>query len=287
MIRTAQAADLPGIKRLWMAAFGDSEAATDFYFSNRMPQEKLLDNLLIDTEEGELRGMLSMLPIDLAAGGLSLPARYFFAIATDERFRRRGISSRLIEEAERETLARGGHASLLVPASGALFDFYGKRGFGSFFYYQPALYQAEAIGDCPEGARLLPPEPAELLRLRDAAFGASSLYARWDEEAMRFIARASAAWGAPLLRFQTEEGEGYAYCEPEGEGFIIKELALDGIGPDRALSVIHRELGGAWYRVRHMGAPGEGLSPYGMIHWLKPAPAMPGGQAPYLGLGKD
>ena len=287
MIRLAQAADLPGIKRLWMAAFADSEAATDFYFDNRMPREKLLDNLLVDTKGGELRGMLSMLPIELVSGGKSYAARYFFAIATDERFRRRGISTRLIEEAERETLARGGHASLLVPASDALFDFYGKRGFDSFFYYLPVRYEGENIGGCPEGARLLPPEPGALLRLRDAAFGTSSLYARWDEEAMGFIARASAAWGAPLLRFELDGGEGYAYCEPDGDGFVIKELALDGIDRDRALAIIHSELGGQWYLARHAGVPGAEMTAYGMIRWLKPTPAMPPGQSPYLGLGKD
>lgn len=201
MIRPARPEDLPGIKRLWMQAFHDSEAATDFYFDHRMPRADLLDCLLIDTRGGELRGMLSLLPIDLVSGGVSYPARYFFAIATDERFRRMGISTALIGEAERITMERGGVASLLVPANPPLFDFYGKRGYEMVFSYQPAVFEGAGIGDCPSGARLLPAEPEDILRLRDTAFSKSRLYVRWDAEALGFVIKASRAWDAPLLRF--------------------------------------------------------------------------------------
>ncbi len=289
MIRPARPEDLPGIKRLWMQAFHDSEAATDFYFDHRMPRADLLDCLLIDTQGGELRGMLSMLPIDLGSGGVGYPARYFFAIATDERFRRMGISTALIGEAERITMERGGVASLLVPANPPLFDFYGKRGYKTVFSYQPAVFEGAGIADCPPGALLLPAEPEDILRLRDAAFSKSRLYARWDAQALGFVVKASRAWDAPLLRFRLGGGEGYAYCERDGSGVIIKELALSGIGAADAMRIIHRELRADMYHVRLM--PDEsaaGNQPYGMIRWLKkPLTLSPEGPAPYLGLGKD
>lgn len=288
MIRTAQAADLPQIKQLWMQAFHDSEAATDFYFANRAPQSALLDNLLIDMEEGRLRGMLSLLPVDLLSGGQVYPARYFFAIATDERFRRQGISTRLIEEAERLTLARGGYASLLVPADQPLFDFYGKRGFETLFYYKPETFEGKDIAACSPETVMLPAQAGDILRLRDAAFSASRLYARWDEEALRFVIKAARAWDAPLLRFQLGGGEGYAYCERDGEDVMVKELALRGISEREAMRVIHRELGARRYHVRLPGEDAQAAAhPYGMIHWLKPADLSHEGFAPYLGLGKD
>ena len=289
MIRLARPDDLPGIKRLWMQAFHDSEAATDFYFEHRMPLADLLENLLIDTQDGELRGMLSLLPIDLVSGGVSYPARYFFAIATDERFRRLGISTRLIEEAERITMERGGVASLLVPANPPLFDFYVKRGYEALFSYEPALFEGAAIADCPPGAELLPSSPDDILRLRDAAFVDSRLYARWDAQALGFVIKASRAWDAPLLRFMLGKGEGYAYCERDGGAVIIKELALSGIDMPDAMRIIHRELRADTYHVRLAGEDAAAQTrPYGMIHWLKKSLTLsPEGPAPYLGLGKD
>lgn len=288
MIRLAQAGDLPGIKRLWMQAFHDSRAATDFYFENRMRQADLLDTLLIDVEDAQLRGMLSLLPIDLVSGGVSWPARYFFAIATDERFRRMGISTKLIEEAERITLEKGGLASLLVPADEELFGFYGRRSYEALFSYEPVIFEGAHIGSCPPEAELLPAQPGELLRLRDAAFSSSRLYARWDEEALGFVVKASKAWDAPLLRFRLGEGEGYAYCERDGGAVIIKELALLGIDARDALRIIHRELHADTYHVRLMDEDaGASVRLYGMIRWLKPLTLSPEGSAPYLGLGKD
>ncbi len=289
MIRPARPEDLPGIKRLWMQAFHDSEAATDFYFDHRLPRVDLLDCLLVDTRGGDLRGMLSLLPIDLLSGGVSYPARYFFAIATDERFRRMGISTRLIGEAERITLETGGVASLLVPANPPLFDFYGKRGYETMFSHEPVEYAGAGIGDCPPGARLLPAEPEDILRLRDAAFSKSRLYARWDERALRFVIKASRAWDAPLLRFMLDGGEGYAYCERDGKSVIIKELALSGIDTRDAMRIIHKELHADAYRARlmHSDAAAD-IRPYGMIRWLQmPLTLSPEGPAPYLGLGKD
>lgn len=289
MIRPARPEDLPGIKRLWMQAFHDSEAATDFYFEHRMPLADLLDCLLIDTRDGELRGMLSLLPIDLVSGGVSYPARYFFAIATDERFRRLGISTALIGEAERITLGRGGVASLLVPANPPLFDFYGKRGYETMFAYQPVVFDGAGIADCPGGVRLLPAEPVDILRLRDAVFSKSRLYARWDAEALGYVIKASRAWDAPLLRFTLGGGEGYAYCERDGSTVIIKELSLSGIDVPDAMRIIHRELHADAYHVRLMHSDSAaGIRPYGMIRWLKkPLTLSPEGPAPYLGLGKD
>ena len=288
MIRSARPEDLPGINRLWMQAFHDSEAATDFYFDHRMPRANLLDCLLIDTEGGELRGMLSLLPIDLVSGGVSYPARYFFAIATDERFRRMGISTALIGEAERITIETGGVASLLVPANPPLFDYYGKRGYETVFSYQPVVFEGAGIGDCPPGARLLPAEPEDILRLRDAAFSRSRLYARWDAEALGFVIKASRAWDAPLLRFKLGGGEGYAYCERDGKSVIIKELALSGIDTRDAMRIIHKQLRADAYHARLMhDDAAASIRPYGMIRWLKPLALSPEGPAPYLGLGKD
>ncbi len=291
MIRLARREDLPAVKELWMQAFHDAKEATDFYFENRLPQKELLEDLLLDSEGGRLRGMLSLLPIDLAYGGRAVPARYYFAIATDEAFRGLGVSTALMEEAHRLTLSRGGQAALLVPASESLFRFYGKRGFDTLFVYEERTVSAADIAPRPADAKVWRAEDAgELLRLRDAAFSEGRLFARWDEQALGFMIKASRAWQAPLLRFSLDGAEGYAWCERAEGAVLVKELALRGLAPEQALSILHAELGAERYVLRlPVGAksPEGGLRPCGMIRWLKAAPALPGGGAPYLGLGKD
>lgn len=289
MIRLAVAADLPQIKSLWMQAFHDSAEATNFYFENRMPRDKLLGHLLIDEQEGRLRGMLSMLPVDLVSGGSVYPARYFFAIATDERFRRMGISTGLIEHAQELAMESGCYASLLVPASKELFLFYAKRGYIKLFSYAQAVFAGSDLMTSPENARLLPNETEALLRIRDKAFGRSGLYARWDLEALDFVIKAATAWDAPLIRFATDTGEGYAYCEPDDDSFTVKELALCGIELNEAMSIVHRELGAGSYNVRLPAScdPLFERVPYGMIRWIKAVPFRDEEAPPYLGLGKD
>jgi len=284
VIRFSRPEDLPRLKPLWMEAFHDSEEATDFYFARR----NRYDNLLIDEQDGHLRGMLSMLPIDLVSGGRVFPARYFFAIATDLRFRGQGVSTALIAEAERITRERGEAAALLVPAGDDLFRFYGKRGYETVFHYDLLRLTPDALPPCPQDARLLPPDARAWVGLRDQAFGDSRLYARWDEEGLDYVIKAAAAWEAPLLQFAAGAGEGMAYCEWDGEAVVVKDLALHGLDVPTACAILHRELHAAAYALRlpQGAAHGAETIPFGMIKWLNPfEPAA--GAAPYLSLGKD
>ncbi|NLC32110.1 MAG: GNAT family N-acetyltransferase [Clostridiales bacterium] len=288
MIRFSRKEDETQIKRLWIQAFGDSPQATDFYFDNRYEEE----NLLIDTEDGQLRGMLSMLPIQLLMGGQSYNARYFFAIATDAANKRQGISSRLIQSAKTLTKQQGGIAAVLVPANADLFHFYGKRGFETAFYYDLLKAQAKGLPSCPADTQFIPADAASMLRLRDKSQADSRLYVRWDEKALRFIIKASRAWESPLLFFGSGGGEGYAYCEWDEDTLMVKELVLQGIEVTTALAILHSRLQAKHYvlRLPQNAAPSSGdvlpACPYGMISWLADKPPA-GGTAPYLGFGKD
>lgn len=297
MIRLSRPEDLPQAKALWMQAFHDSPEATDFYFDHRNRWQ----NLLVEVENDQLRGMLTMLPMDLWMAGQALPARYFFAIATDERYRGQGISTRLMAQAEDLARQQGCAATLLVPANAPLFDFYGKRGYESTFHYDRLDIVPDRLSPCPEGVRWLPCTAEDMLRLRDAAFGGSRLYARWGLEALAYVERAATVYEAPLLRFAAQGGEGYAYAEWEEEALVIKDLALQGLSVPQALAILHSQLGASRYVVRLAEGMGQaawdelGCSsgadrlspvPFGMLKPLAPLP-LADGTAPYLSLGKD
>lgn len=284
MIRFARAEDVPALKRLWMEAFHDSVQATDLYFERRMR----LDEMLIDAQPGGPRAMLTMMRCQLAAGARVLPARYFFAIATALEHRGQGLSTRLMQEAERLTREAGGAAAVLVPADKGLFDFYGRRGYRTAFWYDLLRLTPGDLPPCPKGARLLEARPEDLLRLRERAFGGSRLFLRWDEAALRYALEASAAYQAPLLRFEAVGGEGYAYCEWEGRTLTVKELALIGLGPLEAAALLHRELGADAYalRLQQGSHPGARTRPFGMMKALRPLPEAEG-TAPYMSFAKD
>ncbi|MHC1787614.1 MAG: GNAT family N-acetyltransferase [Christensenellales bacterium] len=283
MIRQALPGDRPQIEALWMQAFHDSREATSFYFAHRH-QDRFM---LVDVQDDQLRAMLSLLPVDLVMGDLSFPARYFFAIATDIAWRGQGISTQLIQAAEAFSQGEGAAASVLVPADADLFTFYRKRGYETRFYYHELRLEAGSLPPAPPH-RLLPPTAAELLRLRGEAFRGSRLFLRWDEEALAYILLASQTYHAPLLRFLTDAGEGYASCEWAGKELIVKELALSGIPVREAAAILLSHLGAGSCTLRLAGGDLDpaGLRPFGMLKAFLPLPEAPG-ELPYMSFAKD
>ena len=284
MIRPARIEDREQIKALWMQAFEDDEAATDHYFAHRHRDRYML----VDMEGGQLRAMLSMLPIDLVMGKHILPARYFFAIATGLRWRGQGISTKLILAAEAHCQQQGAAASILVPAGAGLFNFYGKRGYRTDFFYRVEKYSPDELPACPLEHSLLPITGDAMYCLREKAFSGSRLFLRWDTEALDYIIASAAAFGAPLLRFKTAEGEGYAYCEWTGDDLTVKELVLAGIGKSEAVTILHQHLHAASYTLRLAGGKEEqaALMPFGMIKAFIPLPKAEGTE-PYMSFAKD
>ena len=216
MIRRAAPSDRGALKALWMAAFGDSREATDFYFAHRHRDEWML----VEEEAGQVRGMLTALPLGLRSPLGDQEGRYFFALATEERFRGQGISSRLMLRAEEEAREAGCLAAVLVPATPGLFAFYGKRGYGPCFAYRRLSVRAGELPAPREGARLYRPGAGDMLALRDEAYADSRLYARWDEEALAFTQKAARVYGAALGGGQPDR-QGPAPCgdrPPPGPG---------------------------------------------------------------------
>ena len=284
MIRMARPGDRPQVKALWMQAFEDDELSADHYFAHRHRDEYML----VDAQDGQLRAMLTMLPIDLVRGNASVPAVYFFAIATGLAWRGRGISTALIKAAEARSLSRGAAASVLVPASAGLFEFYGSRGYETRFFYREESFTPDKLpARLPEHS-LLPVSGEALYRLREKAFAGSRLFLRWNVRALDYIIASAAAFGAPLLRFGTEEGEGYAYCERTGDKLTVKELALSGIEVPQAVAILDRHLHAASYTLRLAGADGRQTAPkpFGMIKEFKPLPVGEGTE-PYMSFAKD
>lgn len=284
MIRFAAPADLPRLKTLWVDVFGDAPADVDAFFALRHRDE----NMLVDERGGLIAGMLTMLPFTLQTGcGDSYPARYVYAVGTAREARGQGIATGLLEAAHTHMERMGIAASVLVPASDGLFSFYAKRGYETAFALDVLTLPAEALPPFPKEGTSSPCTAAEYTRIRDLAFLNSSLYARWDAQAVSYAMRTfSQAGGVSALAW--EGGSGCAAWEKTENGVLVRELALTQGDIKTALAVLHGQLHAASYTVRLMRGtvPGAPERPFGMIRWLAPKPELAGG-APYLSLALD
>lgn len=129
MILFANEADIDGLVRLWEEAFGEDELVRDFYdkaFSQM--------SVLVLKSEYEIISMLHYIPCRCKQDGVFYNGAYLYALATDKRHRGQGHMGRLIEKALEFAKTSGVDFVFLVPASGDLYDYYGKFGFNDMLY---------------------------------------------------------------------------------------------------------------------------------------------------------
>ncbi len=290
MIRFAVDEDHAVLKSLWMQIFGDSKEAIDYYFSHRHQNQ----NMLVYEEEGTILGMLTMLPVEISFGKENGSGRYIYAVATEQKHRGQGISTKLMDychefmENNRET------AAVLAPASEGLFAFYQKRGYETAFFVEIKTLSPFDLPVIPADAAFFSCSAEDFFRIRNTVFKDSSLFVRWGIEALEYVLSGARAFGDDAYYFKTDKGEGCALCGWRGNTVFLRELDLIGIDIPDAIAVLNGKLHADEYTIR---LPEGSLStgrpfPFGMIHYLKDAPHIAAetsdcGKPPYLSLILD
>lgn len=112
---------IPGLRKLWQQAFGDTDAFLDLFFGTAFSRGRSLC-----AAEGEAVAA-AMYWLDGQCRGRRIA--YLYAVATDEAFRGRGLCRALTEQAHRILRQRGYSGAILVPAEPGLFIMYGKLGY--------------------------------------------------------------------------------------------------------------------------------------------------------------
>lgn len=108
---------------LWEKIFiEDTNAFLDYYYT-----VKTRDNeIFVVEDQGEIIAMLQLNPYQLRVNQNSYPADYIVAVATDERYRKRGIMASLLKAAIKEMYSQGKPFTFLMPAAESIyypFDF--------------------------------------------------------------------------------------------------------------------------------------------------------------------
>lgn len=230
MYRKATAQDSGQLTALWKAVFGDDERTIVHclgLFAGR-------GNVFVAEQNGEV--LAQLLAVPCRAGRWE--GVYFYALATRPESRGQGVMAGLMAHAEAEAKARGAAFAALIPASGSLFGFYGRHGYGTV---QMRLVQRPVQAAAQQGVSFAKPAPEEFLSLRERFFAKAYpdvLPVAFSEARTALVLEDLWAEGFALA----QSGEGYAvFCG--GRAPFVAELAANRAGAEKLLSAIACETG--------------------------------------------
>ena len=112
---------IPGLRRLWMAAFGDTDEFLDAFFRTAYDAERCRCVMKDDEPAAALYWF------DCSLEGAKLA--YIYAVATDPAHRGKGLCRMLMEDTMDTLTKNGYHGALLVPQEPWLIEMYKKMGF--------------------------------------------------------------------------------------------------------------------------------------------------------------
>jgi len=120
-IRHTKQTDIPALRQLWKQAFGDGDAFLDSFFSVAYAPERSL----CAWEDGKIVAMVYWLDFRWREHKIA----YGYAVATDEKYRKRGICHKLLESMRQRLRKQGYYGILLVPENRKLLEFYERMGY--------------------------------------------------------------------------------------------------------------------------------------------------------------
>lgn len=125
MFRKAQQQDLTELIRLFVGAFGGTEAFA------QMVMERFagFDNVYVAQQDEKLAACLCAVPVTLKGK----KGAYYYGVCTDPQWRGKGIMTDLMKATQERLTAQGAQFAVLIPANEGLFEFYAQRGFQKAF----------------------------------------------------------------------------------------------------------------------------------------------------------
>ena len=120
-IATPADSQIPGLRRLWQTAFGDTDAFLDDFFSTAYAPERSR----CITVDGEVAAALYWLDCTLEGARLA----YIYAVATDPGQRGKGLCRALMADTARVLEQAGYQGIVLVPQKPSLIQMYAGMGY--------------------------------------------------------------------------------------------------------------------------------------------------------------
>lgn len=154
--------DIPGLRRLWQQAFGDSDALLDNFYRVGFS----FDRCRCIREGEEIVAALYW--FDCRWKGKKVA--YIYAVATDEAHRGKGLCRQLMADTHRQLQEQGYSGAVLVPANERLVSLYAKFGYRCFC----AVKEMSTAGkNIPAATEIT---PAEYAGLRKSFLGENAVF---------------------------------------------------------------------------------------------------------------
>ena len=183
---------IPGLRRLWQAAFGDTDDFLDDFFSTAYAPHRCR----CVVENGEIAAALYWFDCTCEDAKLA----YIYAVATDPACRGRGLCRMLMEETMEVLTAAGYHGAVLVPQKPGLIRMYAGMGFAPC----SGVTEFHAMAGNPIPVRKI--DPAEFARLRRTFLPAGGVIQ--EGENMAFLAGMAKFYkGENFIAAVTADGE--------------------------------------------------------------------------------
>jgi len=127
MIRIAKDSDFENINKLWYECFTDAVDFSKWYFNNKYNNKY---NWLYDYNSNII-AMAQAFPRNIKNIG---KVTYLYGCCTSPAYRNKGIMSKLIKHTFNQDIKNNIKASILVPETASLFNFYKKYGYDNISY---------------------------------------------------------------------------------------------------------------------------------------------------------
>lgn len=230
-------------RRLWEKIFTeDTKAFLDYYYTRKMA-----DNEIYVIEEGEsICSMLQLNPYQLRINQSCFSANYIIAVATDERYRRRGWMGLLLKQAMRQMYERREPFTFLMPAAEAIYYPYDFR----FVYrqQQSKLTGKEKKEGAPEIVFAEERDCAYLAAFANDYLKEKQVVTVRDENYYRtLLAEQKSEQGGIVIARKKKNMVGM-YCYAKGEQYEIREPLF--LHEDDFLHAVYKLTGNATEQVK-------------------------------------
>lgn len=273
-LRPSRREDLPEMKTLWQACFGDTEAYVQFFFSNRYrPEESFL--LL---RQGKVESMLFGLSTSICLpDGKQYQGAYIYALCTGESARGKGNAQLLLREAGAYFKARGCAFLSLTPQAPRLVSFFRGCGFTPGFLLRERVVTEAEIEESRVQVSLFPVDGEAYCAIR-AERCRGTLHVGCDTEGAAYQKALSRQSGGDLYGLEIPWGEtagrrGCMAAEYGEDGrLVVKELLLPEGAYGAALSAVKKALPAPRYQIRlplQAGREEDSLLEFGLVFPLE------------------
>ena len=205
-------------RRLWEEIFTeDTPKFLDYYYS-----VKAKDNeIYVIEDNGEIVSMLHLNPYEMRVKDKIYQTHYIVAVATDERYRKRGLMRQLLNHAMQVMVDRGEPFTFLMPASEAIY-----KPFGFEFVYEQKREKVVGKKCIDETLVIEKAKEEDCQAIADFANEFLKEYdvVTWrDEEYYKMIlAEQTSENGGILVAKRDEKLEGI-FCYAKETEFVIRE----------------------------------------------------------------